>query len=190
MLRWVYSLFKRKRKMKKFDIIKYTQSANGGVTQKEESGVMSPDRDTLIMLYEGCGDKIKILREYEDDESKAKQLPVTADAQPSNDNGQSSIPDIPSATPRPPIQFQKPPMFFKIGDISCKLENGKIYQKQWMRVSKREADELRIINDANNKIFPLTGKHIEMLKWVLTDEPQDEAIQPSQTTIDDVDENA
>lgn len=70
-----------------------------------------------------------------------------------------------------------PPKFFQVGGIKCKMENGRFYQKQWMRLTDNEADEIRIVSDKNNKICPLTNKHIEILKWVLVeDEEKNETV--------------
>jgi hypothetical protein len=71
------------------------------------------------------------------------------------------------------------PRFFKVGDVELKDDNGKIYQKQWIRLTDIEASNLRVINDKTNAIFNLNGKHIEMKKWILvdsTDEEQEEII--------------
>ena len=75
------------------------------------------------------------------------------------------------AAPPPPTQ----PTYFKIGSIECKMENGKVYQKQWMRVSETEMANYRLISDKNNKILPMTGKHLEVLKWAIS---EDEAPTP------------
>ena len=68
--------------------------------------------------------------------------------------------------PQPKAQ----PTFFKIGSIECKMENGKVYQKQWMRVSETEMANYRLISDKNNKIMPMTGKHLEVLRWALSED--------------------
>jgi hypothetical protein len=71
------------------------------------------------------------------------------------------------------------PRFFKVGDVELKDDNGKIYQKQWIRLTDIEASNLRVINDKTNAIFNLNGKHIEMKKWILvdsTDEEQEEIV--------------
>lgn len=58
------------------------------------------------------------------------------------------------------------PRFYKIGGIDIKDDNGVIYQKQWMRLTDEEVTNLRVVNDKNNAIVSLAGKHIEMKKWV------------------------
>ena len=71
---------------------------------------------------------------------------------------------------RIPVVEKKPPRYFKVGNVECKDDNGKLYQKQWMNVGN--SDDYRIVSDTNNKIVPLKDKHIEKLCWVLI---QDEA---------------
>lgn len=63
--------------------------------------------------------------------------------------------------------------FFTIGGIKCKMENGRFYQKQWIRLSDEEASEIRIVSDKNNKICELKDKHIEVMKWVVTEDSEE-----------------
>ena len=64
----------------------------------------------------------------------------------------------------PPVRSK--PRFFTIGGITVKEENGKIYQKQWCEISEAEMENYRIISNSTNKIVPMTGKHLEVKKWV------------------------
>ena len=86
--------------------------------------------------------------------------------QPSNQSQQQ----IQNQQPQQAPQAQAQPTFFKIGSIECKMENGKVYQKQWMRVSETEMANYRLISDKNNKILPMTGKHLEVLKWAISED--------------------
>lgn len=86
--------------------------------------------------------------------------------QPSNQPQQQ----IQNQQPQQAPQAQSQPTFFKIGSIECKMENGKVYQKQWMRVSETEMSNYRLISDKNNKILPMTGKHLEVLKWAISED--------------------
>lgn len=61
------------------------------------------------------------------------------------------------------------PKFYKIGDIEIKDDNGKIYQKQWIKLNDSEASNFRIVNDKSNAIFQLKDRHIEMKRWVLVE---------------------
>ena len=46
----------------------------------------------------------------------------------------------------------------------------KVYQKQWVKLNQNEAGQIRIVNDSNNKILNLNGKHIEILRWVMIED--------------------
>ena len=61
------------------------------------------------------------------------------------------------------------PKYYKVGDIEIKDDNGKIYQKQWMKLSDSEAANIRVINDKNNALVNLNGKHFEMKRWILVE---------------------
>lgn len=61
------------------------------------------------------------------------------------------------------------PKYYKVGDIEIKDDNGKIYQKQWMKLSDSEASNIRVVNDKNNALVNLNGKHIEMKRWILVE---------------------
>lgn len=74
----------------------------------------------------------------------------------------------PATAPAP--QVKEEPKYFTIAGIECKQENGKIYQKQWMRISEVEMANYRLISDKNNKILPMVGKHLEIQKWVLSED--------------------
>lgn len=92
-----------------------------------------------------------------------QQIPQTPVPQPQMQ--QQAIPQ--------PQQQGSQPTYFKIGSIECKMENGKVYQKQWMRVSETEMANYRLISDKNNKILPMVGKHLEVLKWAIS---QDDSV--------------
>jgi hypothetical protein len=57
--------------------------------------------------------------------------------------------------------------YFSGGGIDFKLVgDNELYQKQWVRATEDDCKKIRIINDANNKIVELKGKHFELLNWV------------------------
>lgn len=92
----------------------------------------------------------------------------------------SSSPTPQQQASQPVMVVQQPqqklaPRYFRVGDIDVKDDNGKIYQKQWMRVTDAEAENIRVINDKNNAAVNLTGKHIEIKKWVLVEGSTDAA---------------
>ena len=70
-------------------------------------------------------------------------------------------------------QKNEPPRFFTVGGIRCKMENGRVYQKQWMRLTDEESEEFRVISDKSNRICPLKDKHIEVMKWVVAETPEE-----------------
>ena len=43
-----------------------------------------------------------------------------------------------------------------------------------MQLSESEAKNIRIVNDKTNGIVNLKGKHIEMMKWVLVENSEDD----------------
>ena len=71
-----------------------------------------------------------------------------------------------------PIIKQKP-KFYKIGDIEIKNDNGKIYQKQWLKLTEAEMSNFRIINNKTNAVVTLKDRSIEMKKWVLVETSED-----------------
>ena len=76
-----------------------------------------------------------------------------------------------------------PPKIYKIGGIEIKNDNGKIFQKQWMQLSENEAKNIRVVNDKTNGIVSLKGKHIEMMKWVLVENSEDDEVSSLEESI-------
>lgn len=66
--------------------------------------------------------------------------------------------------------------YYKIGDVEIKDDNGKIYQKQWVKLTETESSNLRIVNSKTNAIFPLTNKHIEMKKWIRVEDQKNDEV--------------
>lgn len=194
-------------KQHKFDIIVFDIDEENGSSQQmrtEQNGIYANSADELRMLYARCGQKIKIVREYEENSDgnfkliNEQQQPM----QPGNDMltieqankmGIKLLPvempknfSLPNQTPQvqaPQVQAsqqipakEEKPRYFSIGGIDCKAIGSKIYQKQWV---KADSKNYRLISDTNNKELPLTGKHIETLKWVMV---EDEANNESDTT--------
>jgi len=179
---------KVKKMAKKYDIVVHDQDPQ--VKPYPQNGLIAENVESLKKMFSMCGQNIEIVREYEDDETrnygKPKQIETPKDFEFANGGGMDKAPGFmhvdpnlpqynPTITPtttvtkRPPISFE-PPRFFEIGGIKCKMENGKMYQKQWMRLSDTESLEFRIVSDSNNKICPIKGKHIEVMKWVLVED--------------------
>lgn len=66
------------------------------------------------------------------------------------------------------------PKIITIGDMQIKYDGEKVYQKQWCKLTPTEEQNFRVVNDSNNKIISMTGKHIEAKKWVLVEEQPDD----------------
>ena len=131
-----------------------------------------------LALYKDCGQMAKVVREI-DPPTKAQiaaaqqqatlavqqqmQAPI-AQAAPQQVAIQQPILQAASQ----PIRARKP-KYYKVGDIEIKDDNGKIYQKQWMKLSDSEASNIRVVNDKNNALVNLNGKHIEMKRWILVE---------------------
>lgn len=159
-----------------FDILVFEEDelADGsmGMKQHPENGVHAKSRKELIGLYAMAGQKIKILREY-----GAQQSGETIQASPANiqssDVQVAKVQQNQQQAPVAPKVESAKPKFFKVAGIECKLENNKLYQKQWMKVDSNESENYRIVSDSTNKIVSLNGKHIEKLTWVLTQDQDD-----------------
>ena len=63
--------------------------------------------------------------------------------------------------------------FFKVGNVECKIENGIVYQKKWARASEEDMGKIRIVFDKNGKDVPMSGKHVEILKWEVANSEED-----------------
>jgi hypothetical protein len=170
-------IFTRKaRKMKTFDIMVYTDGADGKVHQQHVSGVKASSRRELIGLYAMTGEKIQIISEQDDGKPESKpQTPQNASAAPAEPAKKPTTPAQQKPPEAPPVQ---PSKFFKIGDIECKYDNGKVYQRQWMKLSPSEAANYRVIQDSSNKIVSMNGKHIEKLSWVQISDQEEKESDP------------
>lgn len=119
-------------------------------------------------LYRATGQIAKVVREI-----NAK--PIAIQPPPAQHVEQQK----PQAASQQKLAQQAPirhsaPRFFKIGDIDVKDDNGVIYQKQWVKLTEAEASNIRIVNDKSNSIVNLSGKHIEMKKWILVNRTEDD----------------
>lgn len=186
--------------MKCFDIEIAEFDEERGMQTRREMGVFAPSRKILAQTYADCGARIKIIREYEKEndvtEGMPEQSPPSRPALPPppvpSDPPTADPPEptkviqpLPTSHPCPPIHLptkaetpvpvDPKPKFFSVAGIECKLENGKVYQKQWVKLLGQSASNYRLISDKNNREIPLVGKHLEVLKWVsVEDEEQKE----------------
>lgn len=176
--------------MKLYDIVVIDEDEETGRFERTENGVAAHNRQELVQLYAMCGSKIRIIREYDDPNEKKpeqKLLPPPAPTPaPTQEPPKEKLevapvpPPPPPPPPAPPVEHkkpvvvEKPPKFFTVAGIECKLDRGKIYQKQWVKLLGQEASNYRLISDKNNRELPFTGKHLEVLKWVLVEDEQSE----------------
>lgn len=180
---------KRRKMAKKYDVIVYDSDPN--VKPDKQYGLVAENAEALMKMFEMCGQSIEVVKVYEDDEShnfnSAKQHTAKTAAQNQQETNVEitqtpTAIDIASSAPStvqiPPQQYvpvvKTQPKYFDIGGIKCKIDNGKMYQKQWMRLSDKESMEFRLVSDTNNKICPIKGKHIEVMKWVLVEDESED----------------
>ena len=156
-------------KMKTYDILVFEQDNSGNMKQKKIDGVKAVSPQALVGMYASADAKIRILREYDENpsqpspkEKEQKQQPQAAEQQ-TVQNQEAKKEKQQEAIAVETRKKSDPPKFFDIGGIKCKLEDGKMFQEQWIRV---DSTKYRLIADASNKICPMSGKHLETLKWV------------------------
>ena len=136
-----------------------------------------------LALYKDCGQMAKIVREI--DPPTKQQIAVAQQQATLAVQQQMQAPivqvapqqvaiqqPILQAAPQP-IRARKP-KYYKVGDIEIKDDNGKIYQKQWMKLTDAEASNFRLVSDKNNAIANMNGKHLEMKKWVLVQNSEED----------------
>ena len=136
-----------------------------------------------LALYKDCGQMAKVVREIE---PPTKEQIAAAQQQATLAVQQKMQAPIVQAAPQQvaiqqpilqaapqPIQARKP-KYYKVGDIEIKDDNGKIYQKQWMKLTNAEASNFRLVSDKNNAIANMNGKHLEMKKWVLVQNSEED----------------
>ena len=163
-----------------FDIEVIEEDDDGRPSSRIERGVSASSEAEIRSLYAMSGQRIRIIKRY----GPAGSSPIPQSAQPASyPPSQQNSPEFasthyPSQSPQPAYAekpaVSEPPKYFNVSGVECKLENGKVYQRQWVRLAGSDAEAFRLVNDANNKIVPIDGKHIEQKKWVLIQENADE----------------
>ena len=136
-----------------------------------------------LALYKDCGQMAKVVREIDPptkEQIAAAQQQVTLAVQQQMQSPTVQAAPQQVAIQQPilqavsqPIQTRKP-KYYKVGDIEIKDDNGKIYQKQWMKLTNAEASNFRLVSDKNNAIANMNGKHLEMKKWVLVQNSEED----------------
>lgn len=151
----------------------------------------------LQQRYALCDQKMKIIREidpFDDNDNESvksskipqnnQAIPVCANALMSEKNNSSiqhnppvqnqSVESYPSVVQKPStiqVAISRPkPKIVTIGDMQVKYDGDKVYQRQWVKLNSNEASNFRVVNDSNNKIISMNGKHIECKKWVIVEE--------------------
>ena len=136
-----------------------------------------------LALYKDCGQMAKVVREIdpptkEQITAAQQQATLAVQQQMQAPIAQAASQQVAiqqpilQAAPQP-IQARKP-KYYKVGDIEIKDDNGKIYQKQWMKLTNAEASNFRLVSDKNNAIANMNGKHLEMKKWVLVQNSEED----------------
>lgn len=158
--------------MNTYDIIVLEPQEDGTKKQSHVTGVKASSPQALMQLYAAEGAQIRILKEYKDPNQPEQHNVPQHPSLPSPPTSQQQIQrPIVAAQAIQPQQGQiphtfvskEPPKFFEIGGVKCKLENGKMYQEQWVKV---DSTKYRLVADSSNKILPMANKHLEMLKWI------------------------
>lgn len=160
--------------MKEFEIEVYDEDLqdNGRVVMKPRGRqtATAGSAKELVDIFTQCGQKIKILREITKPSSDNQIQPQIGRPTQINQMSQPQKQFQQVIPQRQEIQNSQPPKYYKIGDIEIKNDNGRIYQRQWVRLTDTEASNLRIINTKTNKIVSMTDKHIEMKRWILVED--------------------
>ena len=119
--------------------------------------------DDIAAKFKLCKQRMKIVRVLDNDGNSIplKQAFAQQDQAPTQVQQQ-----VTQAVVQQASVIKQKPRFYSVGGIEIKDDNGKIYQKQWMKLSQKEAQNFRLVNDTNNKIASMNGKHLEMKRWV------------------------
>ena len=147
--------------------------------------------ESIRQQYTLCDQRIKVIREIDPfdeiptNNTQSSNIKQNVESNVSINN--KSIPNHISQTINntstnnisTPIIVTKPKII-TVGDTQIKYDGEKVYSRQWVKLNSKESSCLRIVNDNNNKIVPLNGKHIEALRWVLIEDVN------TSDTVDDV----
>lgn len=119
--------------------------------------------DDIAAKFKLCKQRIKIVRVLDDNGNSVPLKQAFAQQEQAPTQMQQQVTQ---AVVQQASVIKQKPRFYSVGGIEIKDDNGKIYQKQWMKLSEKEAQNFRLVNDANNKIASMNGKHLEMKRWV------------------------
>ena len=146
----------------------------------------------ILNQYKMCGQVAKIIREIDPpanvkvqanvspqiQDTAKEQVLVTSPSQSSSQvssqvssQASSLEKEVVKNTASECVKLVRPkPKIVTIGDTQIKYDGAKVYQKQWVKLNQNEAGQIRIVNDSNNQILNLNGKHIEILRWVMIED--------------------
>ena len=173
-----------------FDIdVLQEEDENGYRAVVRENGVKASSPQALAAAYSMTGRQIRIINHHKLDGPKQQpvQQPVQRPApesvafEPHGAPPPMPTPTLCNASPAIPsniadVQRMWAPApvpevkYATVAGIKIKIVGDKIYQKQWIRASGEESDSIRVITTASNRILNLTGKHIEVEKWILAED--------------------
>ena len=119
--------------------------------------------DDIAAKFKLCKQRMKIIRVLDDDGNSVPLKQAFVQQEQASTQVQQQVTQ---AVVQQASVIKQKPRFYSVGGIEIKDDNGKIYQKQWMKLSEKEAQNFRLVNDANNKIASMNGKHLEMKRWV------------------------
>ena len=119
--------------------------------------------DDIAAKFKLCKQRMKIVRVLDNDGNSIPLKQAFAQQEQAPTQVQQQVTQ---AVVQQASVIKQKPRFYSVGGIEIKDDNGKIYQKQWMKLSEKEAQNFRLVNDANNKIASMNGKHLEMKRWV------------------------
>ena len=119
--------------------------------------------DDIAAKFKLCKQRMKIIRVLDDDGNSVPLKQAFTQQEQASTQVQQQVTQ---AVVQQASVIKQKPRFYSVGGIEIKDDNGKIYQKQWMKLSQKEAQNFRLVNDTNNKIASMNGKHLEMKRWV------------------------
>lgn len=152
----------------------FEEGEDGRPLTSIQKGVKASSDNDLRALYALSDQKIQILekREIGGSQNLAEPQPQIKSLASPDISIQQKVQmamqaGLPSPQMQPPPKPAEPTVrYFSGGGIDFKIVGDDVYQKQWVRASEDDCKRIRIINDSNNRIVELSGKHIELLNWV------------------------
>lgn len=153
------------------------------------------DLKSKLNMYKQCGQVAKVVREIPNNNSQINEQQIFSNIQKQTnevnlikkDNKDNyDISRNINNKDKPELLKKSSIKYYKVGDIEIKNDNGKLYQKQWMMLTEKESQNIRVINDKNNSIINMNGKHFELKKWILIEnQNSDESLNIEENLINE-----